>query len=210
MEIRITDSNYPEKLKRLKSPPEELHVVGAAGLPATDVPTVAIFGARMASEYGRYMARQIGQQLADNGINVISTMAMGVSGIALRGALSGTPYAVMGCGVDTIYPPENMDLYEKLKEHGGIISQLSNAAKPEAKNFPEATKLAVGFADAVVIVEARKKSGALLAADFANEIGIPVYAVPGRATDRLSDGCNTLIKNGAEILFNIDDLLSNL
>lgn len=193
----LDDKEYPAKLRALENAPLGIYVKGR--LPREDLPTVAIVGARFCSAYGRYMAKQFGLELAQAGIQVVSGMALGVDGIAQREVLRQGGYSagVLGCGVEVCYPPENRDLYDSLAKSGGLISEYPIDAKPEAHMFPPRNRIIAGLADAVLVVEARKKSGTLITVAFAQAAGKKVFALPGRATDRLSDGCNELIKTGA-------------
>ena len=189
--------DYPKRLQTIPDPPYALYVRGR--LPDEEVPSVAVIGARMCSEYGRYMARTFGTELAQAGIQVISGMALGVDSIAQKGALQagGASFAVLGCGADVCYPPENRDLYDNLLTSGGILSEYVPGTQPKRTLFPRRNRIISGLADAVLVIEARKKSGTLITVDMALEQGVDVYALPGRATDRLSDGCNELLKQGA-------------
>ena len=201
--------DYPSRLLQVHDAPFGLYYKGA--LP-DEAPSVAIIGARICSEYGRYMARQLGTELAAAGVQVISGMALGVDGIAQKGAVAagGRSFAVLGSGVDVCYPEENRTLYERLPERGGVISEYAPWKQPEAKCFPPRNRIIAGLADAVLVVEARKKSGTLITVDMALEQGKEVFAVPGRVTDRLSDGCNFLIRQGAGIAFSAQDVLDSL
>ena len=205
--ITAQDGDYPQRLRNIPDPPYALYVRGE--LPGEDFPTVAVVGARICSEYGRYMARQFGTELAQAGIRVVSGMAMGVDSIAQRACLraGGRSYAVLGCGADVCYPPENRDLYDQLTENGGVISEYIPGTEPKRNLFPARNRIIAGLADAVLVVEARKKSGTLITVDMALEQGRDVYALPGRATDRLSDGCNHLLRQGAMIATSAADII---
>lgn len=198
---------FPERLRQIPDAPVCLYVKGR--LPDSARPSVAIIGARMCSEYGRYLAREFGMELAGAGIQIISGMAGGVDGISQKGAIlaGGTSYAVMGCGVDCCYPLENRELYDMLPENGGIISEYAPGTQPKANLFPPRNRIISGLADLVLVIEARKHSGTLITVDMALEQGREVWAVPGRITDRLSDGCNQLIRQGAGIALSPEDLL---
>ena len=194
--VSVADEEYPKKLRSIPEQPLGLYFRGT--LPDENVPTVAIIGARICSEYGRYMARSLGKDLAAAGIQVISGMALGVDGIAQTGAIQTGGYsaAVTGNGVDVIYPPENARLYENLVSSGGVISEYPVGTNPRPNLFPARNRIIAGLADAVVVIEARRKSGTLVTVDFAQKQGKSIFAVPGRITDRLSDGCNELIHKG--------------
>lgn len=204
------DEEYPARLRQLQDAPYGLYYYGR--LPDDATPTVAIIGARICSEYGRYMARQFGTELGAAGVQVVSGMALGVDGIAQKGALSagGASYGVLGSSVDVCYPEENRALYDDLIASGGVISEYAPTTAPEAKFFPQRNRIIAGLADIVLVIEARKKSGTLITVDLALEYGRDVFAVPGRVTDRLSDGCNFLIRQGAGIAFSPGDVLEAL
>ena len=199
--------DFPEKLRTIPDAPYALYVKG--NLPDPEQPSVAIIGARMCSEYGRYLAREFGMELANSGIQIISGMADGVDGISQKAAMlsGGMSYAVMGCGVDYCYPPENRDVYEMLQKQGGILSEYAPGTQPKANLFPPRNRIISALADLVLVIEARKHSGTLITVDMALEQGREVFAIPGRITDRLSDGCNMLIRQGAGIALSPADLL---
>ena len=173
-------------------------------------PTIAIVGARMCSEYGRYMSRRLATEIAEAypDMQFISGMSLGIEGIAAKAALDKERdvFFVLGCGADVVYPPENQVLYDKAKERGGIISRLENGTQPKPEHFSGRNKLIAELADTIIIIEARKKSGTMLFADFAAELGKEVYVLPGRVTDRLSDGTNELLKRGAKMITCVEDL----
>ena len=208
--ISRIDSRFPEKLKNIPDPPFALYVKGE--LPDPSRPSVAIIGARMCSEYGRYMARTFGRGLALAGVQVISGMARGVDGISQKAALAagGKSYAVVGSGVDICYPEDNLEIYNNLCEMGGVISEFPPGTYPKANFFPMRNRIISGLADIVLVIEAREKSGTQITVDTALEQGREVLAVPGRVTDRLSDGCNLLISQGAGVAIGVDDVLGRL
>ena len=197
--VSVEDSFYPIRLKGIPDRPYGLYYI--RNLPPEDVPSVAIIGARNCSGYGREQARLFAEKLALNGITVISGMARGVDGIAGRAAVNagGRSYAVLGCGVDVVYPEENRELYHILKERGGLISEYPPGTKPKTKLFPMRNRLISGLADLVLVIEARRRSGTVITVDAALEQGRDIYALPGRVSDALSDGCNFLISQGAGI-----------
>ena len=168
-------------------------------MPLENEPAAAIIGARLASGYGREQARRFGRQIGARGISVISGMARGIDGIAQKAALDagGRSYAVLGCGVDICYPEENRELYERLQQQGGVLSEYPPGMQPIAKLFPPRNRIISGLSDLVLVIEARKRSGTLITVDMALEQGREVYALPGRVSDSLSDGCNRLIRQGA-------------
>ena len=201
---------FPDKLRTIPDSPYALYVKG--GLPDSERPSVAIIGARLCSEYGRYMARVFGQELGAMGFQVISGMATGIDGIAEKAAFQagGTSFSVLGCGVDICYPPENTDLYEMCVQRGGLISEYPPGTVPRPQLFPPRNRIISGLADAVLVIEARAKSGTLITVDMALEQGRDVYVLPGRVTDRLSDGCNALLKQGALIATCAADIAEDL
>lgn len=205
--ITINDSGYPEKLKNIYEPPLGLFVKGK--LPDKGSKTAAIVGARDCSHYGAETACWFGRELAEAGVQVISGMASGIDSKGLWGALScgGEAYGVLGSGADVVYPPENQKLYESILNRGGIISEYIPGTKPLAYHFPQRNRIISGLADCIIVVEARKRSGSLITADLALEQGRDVAAVPGRHSDALSEGTNSLIKNGAYLVTSPEEVL---
>lgn len=191
---------YPKRLEHLKNKPYGLFFRGE--LPREEAKAVAVVGARACTHYGRRMAELIGEQTAGAGGVVISGAAYGVDGAAQWAALEkgGKSFGVMGCGVDIFYPPSNARLFERLEYQGGILSEFPPGTPPMRSHFPMRNRIISGLADVVVVVEARKKSGSLITADFAAEQGRYVMAVPGRTDDDLSQGCNDLIAQGAGVI----------
>ena len=208
--VTLESENYPKRLKNIPNAPYCLYYLGR--LPDQDKQSVAIVGARGRSAYGSEVSRKLAQALAQNGIQVISGMAKGIDTDGHMGALEGNgdTYAVLGCGVDICYPKSNRYLYERLIKKGGILSEYAPGTPPNASRFPPRNRIISGLSDQVVVVEARKKSGSLITADFALEQGRDVYALPGRITDPLSEGCNTLIKQGAGIITGINEFISDI
>ncbi|MBE5827868.1 MAG: DNA-protecting protein DprA [Butyrivibrio sp.] len=204
------DEDFPDKLKNIPNAPFAIYVKGK--LPDPNVPSVAVVGARMCSDYGRFMARQFGRDLAIAGIQVISGMARGVDGIAQNAAVAagGASFGVLGCGVDICYPPENKEIYDALTASGGLISEYPPGMEPIAKFFPLRNRIISALADVLVVVEARRKSGTTITVDTALEQGREVFAVPGRASDRLSDGCNYLISQGAGVAISAADVIDRI
>lgn len=208
--VTILDQNYPERLKNIPDAPYCLFVRGR--MPAEDIPAVAVIGARECSEYGRYVARELGTSLGRHGVVVVSGMAKGIDGISQEAALEagGRSVGVLGCGVDVCYPVRNRPLYERLVRTGAVLSAYPLGTPALPRNFPPRNRIVSGLADAVVVVEARAKSGTLITVDMALEQGREVYIVPGRVTDRLSDGCNRLVKQGAGILLGPEEFLEEI
>lgn len=204
------DENYPRLLKEIEQPPPVLYVRGE--LSPEDERSVAVVGTRRVTSYGRRVAEDIADALARNGVTVISGLARGVDAIAHQAALEagGRTLAVMGCGLDTIYPPENRRLAERILERGAWISDYPPATPPEGSNFPPRNRIISGLSLAVVIVEAGEKSGALITAAFAADQGREVFAVPGYITAPQSRGTNRLIRDGAHPLLEPRDILETL
>ena len=193
------EEGFPRKLLEIPDPPYGLFYKGK--LPEQKQPSVAVIGARECSEYGRFVAEELGRYLGSQEIQVISGMARGIDGISQQAALSagGTSYGVLGCGVDICYPAQNRRLYEELLEKGGLLSTYAPGTKPLPQYFPPRNRIVSGLSDALIVIEARQKSGTLITVDMALEQGRDVYVVPGRLTDRLSDGCNHLLTQGAGV-----------
>lgn len=205
------DLNYPARLRKIKHPPYGIYCIG--NLPMEEKPAAAVIGARECSEYGSFVAKAFAGRLAESGISIISGMARGIDGIAQQSAVDagGTTYAVLGCGADICYPASNRRLYEEiLAAGGGILSVFAPGTEPQKRNFPERNRIVAGLSDILLVVEARQKSGTWITVDMALEQGKSVYAVPGRLTDRLSDGCNLLIRQGAGIALSPEDLMQEL
>lgn len=208
--ILFSQEDYPQRLKHIPDAPFGLFVRGR--LPGEDVPAVAVIGARECSEYGKYVARQLGTALGRQGVAVISGMAKGIDGISQEAAMeaNGSSVAVLGSGVDVCYPAQNKGLYKRLMETGAVISSYPIGTPAYPRNFPARNRIVSGLADTVVVIEARVKSGTLITVDMALEQGREVYVVPGRVTDRLSEGCNRLIKQGAGLLLSPEEFVAEL
>ncbi len=208
--VTAGEPEYPKRLAEIPDTPYALYYAGR--LPEEARPTVAIIGARNCSEYGRGMARQFGETLAAAGVQIISGMARGIDGIGQQAALRAGGYSlgVLGCGVDICYPPDNRPLYEELILAGGICSEYPPGITPRAVLFPPRNRIISGLCDAVLVIEAKERSGTLITVDMALEQGREVYALPGRATDPLSQGCNRLIRQGAALVLSPQELLREL
>ena len=204
------DKVYPRKLRYINQMPYALYYKGH--LPGDEV-SVAIVGARKCSEYGRYLAKELGEKLAENNVSVISGLAYGIDCAAHAGALKGQgkTFGVLGCGVDICYPASAMNLYgNMIKSSGGVLSEYAPGTQPLSQFFPARNRIISGLADIVVVVEARLRSGSLITADCAIDQGKDVYAFPGRITDKNSQGTNRLIYQGAGILDDIDKFLEDV
>jgi len=201
---------YPYKLRQISDYPLGLFYCGR--LPAEEETCIAVVGARMCTGYGREMAEKLGSLLAENGVSVISGLAYGIDAIAQYACVrsGGISYGVPGCGPDICYPNENRSVYERVKAAGGIISEYPPGTAVKPWQFPARNRIISGLCDKLVVVEAKKKSGTLITADFALEQGRDVYAVPGRISDSVSAGCNRLIAQGAGIIADTETFMEEL
>jgi DNA processing protein len=201
---------YPEHLRNIYHPPPVLYLRGS--LKPVDEWSVAVVGTRRATVYGKEAARNIARELARAGVTVVSGMARGIDAIAHTAALDagGRTIAVLGSGVDVVYPAENRRLMGRAIEQGAVLSEYALGTPPEASNFPPRNRIISGLAQGVVIVEAAERSGALITADYAVEQGRDVFAVPGNMFNRNSVGCNRLIQQGAKLVLSVDDILEEL
>lgn len=208
--LTIGDSGYPPRLKEIEQPPPVLYVRGE-WLPEDDF-AVAVVGTRRITAYGRQITEELSAYLAVSGVTIISGLARGVDGVAHSAALlaGGRTSAVLGCGVDRIYPPENRALAERLMTRGALISDYPPGTAPESGNFPPRNRIISGLSIATVVVEAGEASGALITAEFAAEQGRDVFAVPGSILAPQSKGTNKLIQNGALPLLSPEDVLHSL
>ena len=209
--ITLLDKEYPEKLKNIYDKPKVLYAKGNIKL--LNEQSVAIVGCRDCSNYGKNIARKLSYSLAKENICIISGLAKGIDTFSHIGALEagGKTIAVIGSGLDYVYPYENKDLYERiLKNDGLIVTEYNLGTKPERLNFPARNRIISGLSDAIVIVEAKEKSGALITAEFALEQGKEVLAVPGNINSINSKGTNCLIKDGAVIVTDYKDVLECL
>lgn len=204
------DSEYPEKLLNIYGAPYGLYIKGR--LPAKEDKLLAVVGARECSPYGIEMAKYLAGAVAKEGIAIISGLARGIDSYAHQGALScgGVSYAVLGCGIDICYPRENINLYMEMQKEGGIISEYAPGIQPIAGNFPMRNRIISGLSDGILVIEAKERSGSLITVEYGLEQGKDIYALPGRATDRLSKGCNNLIKLGAKLVTSPKDILEDV
>lgn len=208
--LTSTDPEYPANLLEIHDYPVGLYLRGK--FPERDRPCVAIVGSRSCSAYGEQIAEEFARMLSEKGVQIISGLAMGIDGAAHRGAIRGgtSTFGVLGCGVNICYPSANYKLYESMLQAGGIISEFPLNAKPAARNFPMRNRIISGMSDAILVVEAKEKSGSLITAELGLEQGREIFAVPGRITDRLSSGCNSLIQQGAHMAISPNDILEYL
>ena len=201
---------YPARLRSIADPPPCLYVKGE--IRRENDKAVAVIGTRSASHYGRRVTRDLCRGLASLGFTVISGMARGIDGVAHDEALNagGRTIAVLGSGVDRAYPPEHRKLYHRISENGAVISELPLGAPPLAFNFPARNRLISGLSAGVVVVEATEKSGSLITAAIASEQGREVFAVPGEVGSSRSRGGHRLIRQGAKLVENVDDILEEI
>lgn len=208
--ISLEEKNYPVNLRNISDPPPFLYAKGE--LRESDSKAVAMVGTRRCSNYGRLSAEKISRGLAGLGITVVSGLARGIDAIAHRGALvaGGRTLAVLGCGIDVLYPRENRDLYDQIPQQGALISEFPFGTPPKGHNFPRRNRIISGLSLGVVIVEAPARSGALITAGLALDQGREVFAVPGSPGLRTSQGCNHLIKMGAKLTEEAEDVLEEI
>lgn len=207
--ITKEEERYPEKLRHIYGAPFALYVKG--NLPLKGAKLLAVVGARDCSPYGIEMAKYLAGAVAREGIPIISGLARGIDSYAHEGALGagGITYGILGCGIDICYPKENIKLYMEMQQVGGIISEYAPGVQPFAGNFPMRNRIISGLCDGILVIEAKEKSGSLITVDMGLEQGKDIYALPGRATDRLSEGCNNLIKMGAKLVTTPKDILED-
>ena len=208
--ITLDDDDYPANLRQIDAPPPLLYVRGE--FQPNDMWAVGIVGTRRASVYGREVAHTLAQELAAGGVTVVSGLALGIDTVAHQAALDagGRTIAVLGSGVDQIYPPSNRGLAQAIIRQGALVSEYALGVRPEAGNFPPRNRIISGLSKGVVIVEAGERSGALITAQFAAEQNRDVFAVPGSILHPGSVGCNTLIQQGATPLLSSRDVLQQL
>jgi DNA processing protein len=208
--LAIDDPEYPANLKDFIDAPPLLYVRGA--IDEKDKQAVAIVGSRNATPYGKNAASGMARQLAASGITVVSGMARGIDSAAHQGALDGAgrTIAVLGCGVDIVYPAENKKLRDAIFENGAVISEYPIGEKPLQAHFPNRNRIITGLSLGVVAVEAREDSGVFSTVRWAAEQGREVFAVPGPITSAASAGPNQLIKQGAKMVLNVNDILEEL
>lgn len=204
------DDAFPERLKRIYDPPAFLFYKGQTEI--LNDKMFAVVGSRMPSSYGRMITEQLTAELVANGFTIISGFARGIDTQAHKAALknNGATVAVLGNGLDTIYPSENKKLFEQITERGLFLTEYPMGTKPDAGNFPKRNRIISGMSSGVLVTEAGQKSGALLTAGYALDQNREVFAVPGAVFSGKSTGSNNLIKNGAKLVQNIDDILIEL
>ena len=207
--VTCEDPTYPGNLLNIYDYPPLLYVKGSLN---PEEICVAVVGSRLASVYGRYTTEKISRELALQGITIVSGLARGIDAAAHRGALAGKgrTIAVLGCGLDIIYPPENEGLAGAVSAHGALVTEYPFGTPPNAPNFPSRNRIISGISLGVVVVEAGEKSGSLITARFAAEQGRSVFAVPGEIGAAGSRGTHRLIKQGAMLIENVEDILEEI
>lgn len=212
MKLSRSDARFPPRLKAIFDPPRSLYLRGSGEPGLLGRRAVGVVGARSCSPYGAQVARMLGRELAAAGLVVVSGLARGIDGEAHRGALeSGGPtVGVLGCGIDRDYPAANASLSRRMEDGGLVVSEYEAGVEPAPWRFPARNRIIAGLCEAVVVVEARERSGALITADFALEEGREVFAVPGEITSALSVGSNALLRLGATPLTGSGDVLEAL
>lgn len=203
------DPGYPKLLKEIHDPPIGLYRKGRYEF---DRPCVAIVGSRRTTLYGQATAKKLGAELARLGFCVVSGLARGIDTAAHEGALSvgGRTAGVVGCGIDIIYPPENLELYRKIEAEGVVLSEFPFGRRADRQSFPMRNRVVAGMCEATIVVETDVNGGAMITARFAGEQGRLIFAVPGRIDQPTSAGCHQLIRDGATLLTSVDDVLAEL
>ncbi|MDP6794936.1 MAG: DNA-processing protein DprA [Verrucomicrobiota bacterium] len=203
-----TDDEYPELLREIYDPPIVLYIKGR--LLQEDKNSFAMVGARRTTHYGQDTARKLAYQLAAHGITVVSGGARGIDSASHQGALSGKgrTIAVLGTGINIVYPAENAELYERIIDNGAVITQFPFSRKGDKQSFPIRNRIVAGMTLGTVVVEADLKSGSLITANMAADNNRQVFAVPGRIDSPQSRGCHNLIRNGAALCENAEDILA--
>lgn len=206
----IEQSELHDCLAVIKNPPERLYYLGE--MPDFDKPRVAIVGSRNNTKYGEKMAAWFAYELAKSGVQIISGMAKGIDGIAQLSAIKagGKSFAVLGNGVDVCYPFENRQLYDLLRQNGGIISEYEPGTKAKPEYFPMRNRIISALSEVILVIEARQKSGTLITVDYGLEQGKEIFALPGDIDNPQSIGCNVLIQQGACIALSPDNIIDCL
>lgn len=211
-EISIKDKNYPERIRQVVQPPKKIFIVGS--LLPKDETAIAIVGSRKCTAYGKQVAYDLAFALAKAGVTIVSGMALGIDGEAHKGALDaqGRTIAVLGTGVNdtSIYPRAHLELAHRIMKQGAVLSEFSSEDPSYPSNFPQRNRIIAALALGTIVVEADEKSGSLITAGFALELGKEVFAVPGPIYSRTSSGTNRLIQQGATLITGVDDVLREL
>ena len=208
--ISQNNNSYPQLLKNIDNAPLGFYMIG--DMPKDTENKVAVIGARKCTQYGAMNAYKFGKELGENKVVVVSGMAMGIDSMAHKGALDGggKTIAVVGCGLDLVYPASNVSLRDDIINNGCVISEYPVNTPPYASNFPARNRIISGLSDAVLVIESAKRSGTLITVGQALEQGRDIFAIPGNINSVMSEGTNNLIKECAFPATNVDDILSNL
>jgi len=208
--ISLWHEQYPPLLREIPDAPVILYIKGE--ITEQDHNAISIVGTRNPSSYGKILADRIAEELGQNGVTVISGLARGVDSFAHNAALNGggRTIAVLGSGVDVIYPAENASLAQRITQNGAIVSELPMRSEPDAPNFPRRNRIISGMSVATLVVEAGEKSGALITANCAVDTGREVFAVPGNVNSPKSYGTNRLIQQGAKLVMSVEDVFEGL
>ncbi len=208
--LTLADELYPLRLKEIYDPPPLLYLRGE--LKEEDNLALSIVGSRKTSPYGRWITEKMSQEIVRHGITIVSGMARGIDSVAHGGAISGggRTLAVLGCGIDVIYPPENRTLFGQIIDHGAVLSEFPMGSRPEGIHFPRRNRIISGLSIGVVVVQASAESGSLITADYALEQGREVFAIPGNVGAEGSRGTNRLIKEGAKLVESSEDILEEI
>ncbi len=209
--VTIFDENYPQQLKNIFLPPLILYYYGE--LHKQDKNSIAIVGTRKPTNYGKKIAEKLSAELTERGLTIVSGMARGIDSIAHSACLKkgGRTIAVIGSGLDVIYPPENKDLFHEIIANGAVVTEYFLGTKPDAQNFPRRNRIISGLTLGTIIVETAINGGAMHTAAYALDQGREIFAVPGNITSYHSEGCNELIKRGeAKLIQSVEDVLNEL
>ncbi len=208
--LSFEDAGYPPLLHQLVDPPPVLYLLGKSELLCN--PAVAIVGSRAATSYGRRTAFNLGKSLADLSVTVVSGLALGIDTESHLGALAGqgNTVAVLGCGLDVVYPRQNRSLYKDIAERGALVSEYPLGTRPEGFRFPARNRIIAGLSQGVIVVEAAKRSGSLITAQMALDCGREVFAVPGQVDSCKSEGTHWLLQQGAKLVQKVDDIVVEL
>ncbi len=206
--VTLLDDGYPANLAMAHTPPPVLYIAG--GISREDALAIAVIGTRSPSPYGRIAAENFTAMLARRGLTIVSGMARGIDTMAHRAAIEagGRTIAVLGCGLDRCYPPENKELFKQIARSGAAISQFPFGAEPDKRNFPIRNRVISGLSLGVLVIEAGEKSGTMGTAYGALDEGREVFAVPGRIDSPKSVGCNRLLQKGAKLVTSADDVVN--
>ena len=205
--VTLDDEGYPANLRQIVDPPPVLYVRGE--ITGDDAEAVAIVGSRAATGYGRATAAVLSRELASRGVTVVSGLARGIDSSAHHGALEGggRTIAVLGSGMDRVYPPENRPLAESVSRSGAVVTEFPFSSRPDRWHFPLRNRIISGLSLGVVVVEAAERSGALITGRMALEQNREVFAVPGNISSPVSAGPNSLIRDGAKLVSRVEDIL---